>query len=316
MFNQDQREVFYSEKYGLVCELDGLHTKGKDGLIFDVFEASVSQIPQNCDTVYAKALLDVLNYGNEKGDRTNTGTKSLFGYQMRFSLLNEFPLLTTKRVHWKSVVGELLWFLNGCKGGVKGLQDDYGVTIWDEWRGRGEIPYSNMTNWNGYDSDGNGLDINQLAEIVKEIKSNPNSRRMVVLNWNPKDVWESKHLALPACHVLFQFYVSNGLLSCEMYQRSADVFLGLPMNIASYALLTRMVAKVCGLHTGELIVSVGDLHIYNNHLDQVKEQLSRCPKRLPILELADKESVFDFGVNDIKLVGYEPHPTIKAPVAV
>jgi thymidylate synthase len=307
MFNQDKRQIYHSEHYGLVYT-DGIeHILNANGVISGGKEVFIKDIPQNADTTYAKALLDVLNYGAEKGDRTGTGTKSLFGYQMRFNLLNEFPLLTTKKIHWKSVVGELLWFLSGCKGGVTGLQKNYGVTIWNEWQS-GKIAYSNMVKWGE-------SDLNQLALIIAEIKTNPDSRRLLVSNWNPKEV-HSKENALDPCHVSFQFYVCNGLLSCHMYQRSADAFLGVPFNIASYALLTHMVAKVCGLHPGELIVSVGDLHIYNNHLPQVKEQLSRCPKRLPTLKLADKGSVFQYGVNDIELIGYEPHKAIKGDVAV
>lgn len=262
---------------------------------------------------YLNLLSDVLENGTENQDRTGVGTISVFGRQIRFDLQKGFPLLTTKKLHFKSIVGELLWFVSGCAGGIEGLKHDYGVTIWDEWlelekEGK-EIAYKSMTEWQG-------LTLNQLKKAISMVKKDPTSRRNLVLNWNPNDV-NNDLLVLPACHVLFQFKVNSGKLDCMMFQRSADLFLGLPYNIASYALLTHLVAHECGLQVGELVVSIADAHIYKNHLAQVKTQLLRQPLQSPTIELnAEIKSVFDFRPKDIELIDYNSHPTIKADVAV
>ena len=271
----------------------------------------------NADQTYLHLLLDILHNGTETEDRTGVGTLSVFGRMMRFDLQKGFPLLTTKKLHWKSIVGELLWFVGGCAGGIEGLKHDYGVTIWDEWlpleKQGGEIAYKSMTNWEGHTFGG---DLNQLKKAIAMVKKDPNSRRNLVLNWNPMDV-DTKLLVLPACHVLFQFKVNNGKLSTMVFIRSNDIFLGNPYNIASYALLTHLVAHECGLQVGELVVSIADAHIYKNHLEQVKTQLLRQPLQSPTIELnAEIKSVFDFRPKDIELVGYNAHPTIKADVAV
>ena len=271
----------------------------------------------NADQTYLHLLLDILHNGTETEDRTGVGTLSVFGRMMRFDLQKGFPLLTTKKLHWKSIVGELLWFIGGCAGGIEGLKHDYGVTIWDEWlpleKQGGKIAYKSMTEWEVHTFGG---DLNQLKKAIFTVRNNPNSRRNLVLNWNPMDV-DTKLLVLPACHVLFQFKVNNGKLDCLMFQRSADLFLGIPYNIASYALLTQLVAHECGLQVGELVVSIADAHIYKNHLEQVKTQLLRQPLQSPTIKLSPEiESVFDFRHSDIKLIGYDAHPTIKADVAV
>jgi thymidylate synthase len=258
-----------------------------------------------------KEYLDLLNrvkYGAYKDDRTGVGTISKFGEQIRIDLKKGFPLLTTKRVHFKSVMHELLWFISGGTN-VKPLQEN-GVTIWDEWADKngdlGPVYGYQWRNWPG------GID--QLANVIDEIKVNPNSRRLIVTAWNPTDVPD---MALPPCHLLFQFYVSNGELSCSMYQRSCDAFLGLPFNIASYALLTHMVAQVTDLRVGELIISLADAHIYVNHIEQVRLQLSRDPRELPLLNLdPDVKSIFDFKPEHINIIGYTPHRVIPAPIAV
>ncbi|HHK42617.1 MAG TPA: thymidylate synthase [Planctomycetaceae bacterium] len=262
--------------------------------------------------IYLELLQEILDQGVPKPDRTGTGTLSLFGRQLRFDLQSGFPLLTTKRVHWKSVVYELLWFLRGDTN-VRWLQER-GVTIWDEWADeRGELGPVYGAQWRSWPlPDGGHVD--QLSEVIDQIRTQPHSRRLLVSAWNVADL---PKMALAPCHVLFQFYVANGRLSCQLYQRSADVFLGVPFNIASYSLLTSMVAQVCDLEPGEFIHTFGDVHLYRNHVDQARLQLERTPRDLPKLRLnPDVRSLFEFRYEDIELVGYDPHPRIPAPVAV
>ena len=272
--------------------------------------------------VYHDLLRHILENGSKKGDRTGTGTISIFGYQMRFDLSDGFPLITTKKVHFKSVVYELLWFISG-KTNISYLQEN-GVKIWNQWADEnGDLGPVYGKQWR----DWNGENIDQLKNVIHQLKNNPNSRRMMVSAWNPsvlpdtsisfsENVADGK-AALPPCHALFQFYVADNKLSCQLYQRSADVFLGVPFNIASYALLTEMVAQVCGLETGEFIHTFGDVHIYQNHVEQVELQLSRVPKKLPQIKLnPEVTSIDEFNYEDIELINYEPHPRIKAPVAV
>ena len=263
-----------------------------------------------------KQYLDLLRHiranGVMKDDRTGTGTQSVFGYQMRFDLSEGFPLLTTKKVHLKSIIYELLWFIAGDTN-VKYLQD-HGVTIWDEWADEnGDLGPVYGHQWRSWPAP-DGRVIDQLSMVIDTIKRNPDSRRMLVTAWNPAEV---DKMALPPCHCLFQFYVADGKLSCQLYQRSADVFLGVPFNIASYALLTMMIAQVCGLEPGEFVHTTGDTHIYRNHFEQVATQLSREPRPLPRMRLnPDVKSIFDFKYEDFTLEGYDPWPAIKAPVAV
>ena len=262
--------------------------------------------------IYLELLQEILDQGVPKPDRTGTGTLSLFGRQLRFDLQSGFPLLTTKRVHWKSVVYELLWFLRGDTN-VRWLQE-HGVTIWDEWADKnGELGPVYGAQWRSWPlPDGGHVD--QLSEVIDQIRTQPDSRRLLVSAWNVADL---PKMALAPCHVLFQFYVANGRLSCQLYQRSADVFLGVPFNIASYSLLTSMVAQVCDLEPGEFIHTFGDVHLYRNHVDQARLQLERTPRDLPKLRLnPDVRSLFEFRYEDIELVGYDPHPRIPAPVAV
>jgi thymidylate synthase len=263
-----------------------------------------------------KAYLDFLQHvmanGQDKADRTGTGTRSVFGYQMRFNLADGFPLVTTKKLHLRSIIHELLWFLKGDTN-IAYLKDNK-VSIWDEWADAngdlGPVYGKQWRSWQGAD----GQVIDQIAWLVDEIKRNPDSRRLIVSAWN---VGELKDMALMPCHCLFQFYVADGKLSCQLYQRSADIFLGVPFNIASYALLTHMIAQVCGLGVGDFVHSFGDAHIYRNHFEQAKEQLSRTPGSLPTLRLnPDVSDLFAFTFDDIEIVGYEPQAAIKAPVAV
>lgn len=261
---------------------------------------------------YEELLEHVYKNGEIKDDRTGVGTKSIFGHQMRFDLTKGFPLLTTKKIHFKSIVYELLWFLKGSTN-IKFLTDN-GVNIWNKWADEhGELGPVYGSQWRNWPSP-SGSHIDQISNVINTLKSSPNSRRMIVSAWN---VSEIENMKLPPCHVLFQFYVSNGRLSCQMYQRSADLFLGVPFNIASYALLTEMVAQVCGLEAYEFIHTFGDTHIYLNHFNQVEEQLSRDSRPFPILKL-DKniDDIFAFNYDDISIEGYNPHPLIKAPIAV
>ena len=261
---------------------------------------------------YLDLLTHLLETGNERSDRTGTGTISRFGYQMRFSLAEGFPVVTTKKLHLKSIIHELLWFLNGDTN-VKYLQDN-GVKIWNEWAGEdGELGPVYGHQWRSW-STSDGREIDQISQLIEQIKSNPSSRRLIVSAWNVGDIDKMK---LPPCHLLFQFYVNDGKLSCQLYQRSADVFLGVPFNIASYALLTLMVAQVTGLQPGDFVHTFGDAHIYNNHLDQVRLQLSREPYPLPQMKInPEVKSIFDFKYEDFELVNYQAHPHIKGDVSV
>lgn len=261
---------------------------------------------------YLDFLRHILDHGTDRTDRTGTGTRSVFGHQMRFDLAQGFPLVTTKKVHVKSVIYELLWFLRG-EGNVRWLQGR-GVSIWDEWAGpEGELGPVYGVQWRSWPAP-DGRHIDQIAQVVRQIRTAPDSRRLIVSAWNVGQLGE---MALPPCHLLFQFYVADGRLSCQLYQRSADAFLGVPFNIASYALLTLMVAQVCGLEPGEFIWTGGDCHIYSNHLEQVHRQLGRAPRALPVMHLNPAvRELDDFRFEDFTLEGYDPHPGIKAPVAV
>ncbi|MGW9403288.1 thymidylate synthase [Arthrobacter sp. NPDC055585] len=263
-------------------------------------------------TPYEDLLRDILAHGTPKSDRTGTGTRSVFGRQMRFDLSDSFPLITTKRVHFKSVALELLWFLRGDSN-VRWLQER-GVTIWDEWADDdGELGPVYGVQWRSWPTPDGGQ-IDQIAKLIDGLKNNPDSRRHIVTAWNPAEV---ENMALPPCHAMFQFYVADGKLSCQLYQRSADTFLGVPFNIASYALLTLMVAQQVGLEPGEFVWTGGDVHIYENHLDQVTEQLSRSPFPYPKLRLRRKPaSIFDYELDDFEVLDYQHHPGIKAPIAV
>jgi thymidylate synthase len=261
---------------------------------------------------YLDMLQHVLNNGEDKGDRTGTGTRSVFGYQMRFDLQQGFPLTTTKKLHLRSIMIELLWFLNGDTN-IKYLKDN-GVRIWDEWADEngdlGPVYGEQWRRWKKPD----GSTVDQIQNVVDTIKTNPNSRRILVVAYNPGVADE---MALPPCHSLFQFYVANGKLSCQLYQRSCDIFLGVPFNIASYALLTHMIAQQCDLDVGEFIWSGGDVHLYSNHFEQAKEQLSRDPLPLPQLKIKRKpDDLFSYEYEDFEIVDYQAHPNIKAPIAV
>ena len=271
---------------------------------------------------YLDLVKEVLENGNQKGDRTGTGTKSIFGHQLRFDLSKGFPMITTKKLHLKSIIHELLWFINGDTN-ISYLNEN-GVKIWNEWANKdgdlGPVYGYQWRNWNGDEID-------QIKELISTLKSNPNSRRMLVSAWNPSVLPDtsktfeenvaSGKAALPPCHAFFQFYVNNGKLSCQLYQRSADVFLGVPFNIASYALFTMMIAQVCGYKPGDFVHTFGDAHIYNNHIDQVKLQLSRDTRPLPKMEINPEiKSIFDFKFEDFTLVDYDPHPHIKGAVAI
>ena len=261
---------------------------------------------------YLDLMRHVLEHGSDKSDRTGTGTRSVFGYQMRFNLQQGFPLLTTKKLHLRSIIHELLWFLRGDTN-IKYLHDN-NVTIWDEWADEnGELGPVYGYQWRSWPTpDGGSID--QIANLIEQIKRNPDSRRLIVSAWNPALVDE---MALPPCHAMFQFYVADGKLSCQLYQRSADIFLGVPFNIASYALLTMMIAQVCGLQAGEFVHTLGDAHLYSNHFEQAKLQLTREPRPLPSMTLNPAvDNLFDFKYEDFELSGYEPHPHIKAAVAV
>jgi thymidylate synthase len=261
---------------------------------------------------YLDLLAHVLDHGTEKSDRTGTGTRSVFGYQMRFDLAAGFPLVTTKKLHLRSIVHELIWFLQGDTN-ISYLKEN-GVSIWDEWAdANGDLGPIYGRQWRAWPTADGGV-VDQIAWVVDEIKRNPDSRRLIVSAWN---VGELPKMALMPCHTMFQFYVADGKLSCQLYQRSADIFLGVPFNIASYALLTQMIAQVCGLGVGDFVHTLGDAHLYNNHVEQARLQLSRQPHALPRLVLNPRiGSIFDFRYEDIAIEGYAPHPAIKAPVAV
>ncbi|AUN98284.1 thymidylate synthase [Bacteriovorax stolpii] len=261
---------------------------------------------------YHDLMEHVLKHGHKKEDRTGTGTLSVFGYQCRYNLAEGFPLVTTKKLHLKSIIHELLWFLQG-ETNIKYLKDN-GVTIWDEWADEdgnlGPVYGSQWRSWKG----ANGETVDQITSVINQIKKNPDSRRLIVSAWN---VAEIEKMALPPCHAFFQFYVADGRLSCQLYQRSADIFLGVPFNIASYALLTMMIAQVTGLQLGDFVHTMGDAHLYSNHIEQAKLQLSRDFRMLPKMTInPDIKNIFDFKFEDFKLEGYDPHPTIKAPIAV
>tara|TARA_B100001105_G_scaffold255436_1_gene254880 strand:- start:4157 stop:4981 length:825 start_codon:yes stop_codon:yes gene_type:complete len=271
---------------------------------------------------YLDLVKHVLNQGNEKSDRTGTGTKSIFGYQMRFNLSDGFPMVTTKKLHLKSIIYELLWFLKGDTN-IEYLKKN-GVKIWDEWANKnGDLGPVYGHQWRNWNSDG----IDQVKEVIETLKKNPDSRRMLITAWNPgvlpdtnksfeENVKQGK-VALPPCHALFQFYVHDNKLSCQLYQRSADIFLGVPFNIASYALLTEMVAHVCGYKAGDFIHTFGDAHIYNNHIEQLDLQLSRNPRTLPKLKINKKiTNILDFNFSDFEILNYDPHPHIKGKIAV
>lgn len=274
---------------------------------------------------YLKLMSTVLETGHVKEDRTGTGTRSVFGYQMRFNLADGFPLVTTKKCHLRSIIYELLWFLRGDTN-IRYLTE-HGVRIWNEWATEegelGPVYGKQWRSWEGAD----GHSVDQIAQLIEQIKSNPNSRRLMVSAWNPtvlpdtqfspKVNAEMGKQALPPCHCLFQFYVADGRLSCQLYQRSADIFLGVPFNIASYSLFTMMIAQVCGLEPGEFVHTLGDAHLYSNHLDQAREQLQRKPYALPEMRVNPKvTNIFDFQYDDFELVGYQAHPHISAPIAV
>lgn len=261
---------------------------------------------------YLDLMQHILDNGVQKGDRTGTGTISVFGHQMRFNLQEGFPLVTTKKVHLRSIIHELLWFLKGDSN-IKYLKENK-VSIWDEWADEdGNLGPVYGVQWRSWPTP-DGRHIDQISQVIDQIKNTPNSRRIIVSAWN---VAEIGTMALPPCHAFFQFYVAEGKLSCQLYQRSADVFLGVPFNIASYALLTHMVAQVCDLEVGDFVHTFGDTHLYSNHLEQTALQLTREMRPLPRLELnPDVKSIFDFTYDDIKVVDYDPHPHIKAPVAV
>ncbi len=271
---------------------------------------------------YLDLIEHVIKNGVEKSDRTGTGTKSVFGYQMRFDLSKGFPMITTKKLHTKSIIYELLWFLNGDTN-IDYLKNN-GVKIWDDWADEnGDLGPVYGFQWRNWNND----NIDQISELIETIKTNPDSRRMLISAWNPSVLPDTSKsfsenvrngkAALPPCHAFFQFYVSNNKLSCQLYQRSADIFLGVPFNIASYALLTHMIAHVCNLEVGDFVHTFGDAHIYNNHIDQINLQLSREPRKLPTLKIKRKvESIFDFKFEDFEIINYDPHPHIKGLVSV
>jgi len=260
---------------------------------------------------YLDLLTNVINNGIEKHDRTGTGTRSIFGWQMRFDLSKGFPLLTTKKLHFKSIAFELLWFIRGDTN-IEYL-NRHGISIWDEWADKdGDLGPVYGKQWRSWPTRG-GSSIDQLMNVVEQIKNNPNSRRLIVSAWNPEYV---SHMALPPCHCLFQFYVANEKLSCQLYQRSADIFLGVPFNIPSYALLTEMIAKSCNLKVGDFIITLGDAHLYSNHIDQANLQINRKPKNLPLLKIKKSKNLEDYQYEDFEIIDYNPDPHIPGKVAV
>ena len=260
---------------------------------------------------YIQLISNILTNGIDKNDRTGTGTKSIFGWQMRFNLSKGFPLLTTKKLHFKSIAYELLWFIRGDSN-IKFLNEN-GVSIWNEWADEdGELGPVYGKQWRKWETS-NNRSIDQLSNVINDIKENPFSRRLIISAWNPEHIGS---MALPPCHCLFQFYVSQGKLSCQLYQRSADVFLGIPFNIASYALLTEMIAKVCNLKVGDFIISLGDAHLYADHIDLAQKQILRKPRKLPLLKLNSRKSIDEFSYEDMEIIGYDPHPHISAKVSI
>jgi thymidylate synthase len=277
----------------------------------EAFSVPLAPAAEHPERQYLDLLADILENGVERGDRTGVGTRGVFGRQMRFDLAQGFPLLTTKRVHFRSILVELLWFLRG-ETNVRWLQER-GVTIWDEWAAEsGELGPVYGKQWRSWTAP-DGRVIDQIAAVQRALRENPESRRHVVSAWNPADLGD---MALPPCHCLFQFFVAEGKLSCQLYQRSGDVFLGVPFNIASYALLTLMMAEAVGLQPGEFVHTLGDAHLYLNHLEQAQTQLQRDPRPLPTLRLAPRGDIFAFEEPDVMLEGYQPHKSIKAPIAV
>jgi len=278
----------------------------------DAMTSSPLQVPSPAvPTQYEDLLRRVMEHGTRKADRTGTGTRSVFGHQMRFDLSEGFPLVTTKRVHLRSIVGELLWFLRGDSN-VRWLQDN-GVRIWNEWADEdGELGPVYGVQWRSWPTP-DGRHVDQVSQVLETLRTNPDSRRMIVSAWNVADLDE---MALMPCHAFFQFYVADGRLSCQLYQRSADLFLGVPFNVASYALLTHMVAQQVGLEVGDFVWTGGDCHVYDNHVEQVTEQLTRTPYAFPTLALRKASSLFDYTFDDVVVEGYQHHPTISAPVAV
>jgi thymidylate synthase len=273
---------------------------------------SAASISNPADQAYLQLMRHVLEHGVDKSDRTGTGTRSVFGHQMRFDLAAGFPLLTTKKLHLRSIIHELLWFLQGATN-VRYLRD-HGVTIWDEWADAdGELGPVYGYQWRSWPAP-DGRHVDQISEVLAQIKANPDSRRLIVSAWNVADI---PKMALAPCHAFFQFYVAQGRLSCQLYQRSADIFLGVPFNIASYALLTLMVAQTCGLRPGDFVHTLGDAHLYSNHFEQAREQLARAPRAMPTMRLNPAvNDLFKFRFEDFMLENYDPHPAIKAPIAV
>lgn len=303
--------------YGLLIQStgDAPHYKNPPRLDARSLQLRLIEFPlSRCKAMqqYHQLMQRILDEGVKKSDRTGTGTLSIFGAQMRFDLADGFPLVTTKKLHLKSIIHELLWFLQGDTN-IRYLREN-GVSIWDEWAdANGNLGPVYGYQWRSWPTAGGGH-VDQIAQVVNDIKRNPDSRRLLVSAWNPADV---PKMALAPCHVMFQFYVAEGKLSCQLYQRSADFFLGVPFNIASYALLTMMVAQVCDLGLGDFVHTLGDTHLYLNHLEQAREQLTRAPRPLPVMRInPEVKDIFGFRYEDFTLVGYDPHPHIKAPVAV
>ena len=307
--SKDWRACFWRVRFSVNCGHLSFGSRHSGG----TFQHSGdSTVPSN---QYETLMRHVYEHGTHKSDRTGTGTRSVFGYQMRFNLAEGFPLVTTKKLHLRSIIHELLWFLQGSSN-IKYLHDN-GVTIWDEWADEngdlGPVYGVQWRSWPAPTADDPDRTIDQISNVLELIKHNPDSRRMVVTAWNPAEV---ENMALPPCHALFQFYVADGRLSCQLYQRSCDMFLGVPFNIASYSLLTMMMAQQAGLEPGEFVWTGGDCHIYDNHVEQVLEQLSREPYPYPRMEIRKADSLFDYQYSNFHIADYRYHPTIKAPIAV